>query len=505
MKHRILAIILALCMAVTLLPGIRVSASATAKDISSSTVVSGTGFDSFDFLTDTDIFISEESHGKATIRLQNSRGIGSLYLLFDWEYGEYTIQNNADGRQIVAGQEDYLHEFVDISGQFGTVPTDITLHFEQKVHLTEIYIFSEGETPDFVQKWDAPHEGKADMVLFSTHGDDEQLFFAGLLPYYAVERDLNVQVVYMTDHRKKTTKRTHEMLNGLWAVGIRAYPVFGGFSDFRVDDMELTYIGYKQLGVSKDDILSYVVEQIRRFKPIVAVGHDINGEYSHGMHMVYTDCLIDALEITADETKFPESAKKYGVWDIPKTYLHLYGENPIVIDYDKPLASFDGMTAFQVTQQLGFPCHISQHKTRFYRWIYGEEQEIHLASQITEYSPCQFGLYRSTVGPDVQKNDFMENVHGRAEQERLEQERLEQERLEQERLEQERLEQERLEQERLEQAALRRSRNTLVLCIIISAILVALLSALIARHSIRRKQKRHKRRRRRIATGKSHK
>jgi LmbE family N-acetylglucosaminyl deacetylase len=47
-------------------------------------------------------------------------------------------------------------------------------------------------------------EGGADLVLFSAHGDDEHLFFAGLLPTYAEERGYRVQVVYLTDHRNDT-------------------------------------------------------------------------------------------------------------------------------------------------------------------------------------------------------------------------------------------------------------------------------------------------------------
>jgi hypothetical protein len=94
----------------------------------------------------------------------------------------------------------------------------------------------------------------------------------------------------------------------------------------------------------------------------------------------------------------------------------------------------------------------------FVEWIYGTDGKLTKASQIKKYSPCQFGLYRSTVGADVLKNDFLENITTYAQQEKLEQERLEQERLEQERLEQERLEQERLEQERLEQERLEQER-----------------------------------------------
>jgi hypothetical protein len=113
----------------------------------------------------------------------------------------------------------------------------------------------------------------------------------------------------------------------------------------------------------------------------------------------------------------------------------------------------------QYTQQHGFPCHKSQQWTWFYGWIYGKNEQITKASQIKTYNPSNFGLYHSTVGQDISKNDFLENITTYAEQERLEQERLEQERLEQERLEQERLEQERLEQERLEQERLEKEQQ----------------------------------------------
>lgn len=425
----------------------------TAADITKETDFSGTGFASLAFLKDGNIKNYTSSTSNAEITLTNPKGIGSLYLLFDLEYGEYTVTDNDTGNTVTAGAQGFLHEYIALQN----TTTSVTVRFSNgKVRLSELYVFSTGEAPDFVQVWDAPLEGKADLVLFAAHGDDEQLFFAGLLPYYAKELGCAVQVVYMTDHRNLTNSRTHEMLNGLWSVGVRAYPVFGGFDDFLIEDKQGTYDEYAKLGVTQDMLQSFVVEQIRRFKPQVAVGHDLQGEYKHGMHMVYADLLVKALDMTNDATCFPESAEKYGLWDIPKTYLHLYETNPIVINYDVPLESFQGLTAFEVTRKLGYPCHESQQYTWFTKWLHWEGMRVNgtpiiRASQIEDYNPCKFGLYRSTVGADVQKNDFLENIVTYAEQERLEQERLEQERLEQERLEQERLEQERLEQERLEQ------------------------------------------------------
>ena len=423
-----------------------------AEDLRKTIKIKGSGFDSFRFLTDDDLKSYFKSSGSCNLKIQSEEAnIASLYLLFNLEYGEYTITDDATGNSLTAGTNGFLHEFVDLTEAFGGPVASVTIAFSNGVvRLSEICAFSEGQVPDFVQQWEAPLDSGADILLLSTHGDDEQLFFAGLFPLYAAERGYQIQVAYFTDHRNLTYKRTHEMLNGLWATGVKYYPVFGQFEDFLLESMEATYAEYSKRGTSKDEMLNFVVEQLRRFKPQVVIAHDINGEYSHGMHMVYTDLLIEALEITNNPEIYPELAEKYGLWDVPKTYIHLYEENPIVIDYDTPLKSFDGMTAFEVTQKIGFPCHESQLWTWFNRWINGNAGEITKASQIETYNPSNFGLYRSTVGEDVLKNDFMENITPYVEIHRLEAERLEAERLEQERLEAERLEAERLEAERLE-------------------------------------------------------
>ena len=450
--------ILGVLLAFSLAPA--AAAQEMARDITGEVRVTGTGYKDLDFLTDGYTGVYHTSSSDVTLTLESEEEMAGLYLMFDLEYGAYTITECGTGRIITAGENGFLHEYIDLQAAFGTAPTAVTLDFTNgKVRLSEITVYSSGQLPDSVQQWQPPLEGGADLVLFSTHGDDEHLYFAGLLPAYAAERGYRVQVVYLTDHRNDTNKRTHEMLNGLWNVGVRAYPVFGSFADFRVDSLQGTYDRYRsQYGTTREELLCYVVEQIRRFRPLVAVGHDLKGEYGHGMHRVYADLLTEAVHITDDPSSFPESAQQYGTWQIPKLYLHLYQQNPIVVDYDQPLTAFDGMTAFEVSQKLGFPSHKTQQWPAFVNWIYGENRQITKASQIQIHSPCKFGLYHSTVGEDVQKNDFFENVLSYEQQERLEQERLEQERLEQERLEQERLEQERLEQERLEQERLEQER-----------------------------------------------
>ena len=80
------------------------------------------------------------------------------------------------------------------------------------------------------------------------------------------------------------------------------------------------------------------------------------------------------------------------------------------MDFDVPLESLGGKTAFQVTQE-GFGCHKSQHWTWFYKWMYGTaDRPIKKAADIVKYSPCYYGLYDSKVGIDCVGGDFMENI-----------------------------------------------------------------------------------------------
>ncbi len=342
----------------------------------------------------------------AVLTLEHSDGIGSLYVIFDMEYGTFTVTDPILGESRQFGENVLFHEFADIAGAFGYAPKRIDITFEAGAgQINELFLFAPGTPPSWVQRWELPREGETDLVLFSTHGDDEQLFFAGLLPYYAGERGYQCQVVYLTDHRNRNTHRVHEMLDGLWAVGVDTYPVFGRFPDQFCESKRDAY-GYMAMeGITEEELVGFVVDNLRRFKPLVAVGHDLGGEYGHGQHMLYADMLIKAIEISMDPQKYPQSAQQYGTWDVPKTYLHLYTKNTIRMDWDQPLKSFGGMTAFRVSKDLGFSAHVSQ-QLNFGWFIKGKET----AAEINYCSPCRYGLYRSTVGADVEKTDMFENL-----------------------------------------------------------------------------------------------
>ena len=390
----------------------------TAEDISGRALLEKYhAFQPVGYLFDGSTYYSTQARQDGWVTLKAEQGMGSLYFIFGEDCPSLLLRNEDTGETREIQDNSFLHLFVDLEELFGGAVQRLTITFPEKQTLiSELSVYTAGQVPDSVQRWQEPKEHETDLVLFSAHGDDEQLFFAGLLPYYGAERGYQVQVVYLTDHRNQGARRRHEMLDGLWAVGIKTYPVFGSFGDYYTMSLSEAYSRYEKKGVTREELLGFVVEQLRRFRPKVAVGHDLSGEYGHGMHRLYADLLCQAVQISQDRQAYPELAERYGVWDVPKTYLHLYGENVIWMDWDQPLEAFDGMTAYQVTKQLGFASHPSQKG--YYGWFF---EDLDRAADIPEYSPCWYGLYRSTVGEDVQGNDFFENLTSYEEDGKMEQ------------------------------------------------------------------------------------
>lgn len=282
--------------------------------------------------------------------------------------------------------EEFLHHYID----FGETAESCTVYFESGASVCDIFAYGKGELPSGVQRWESPCEN-ADILVFSTHADDEILFLGGVLATYAGQQGLDVQVAYMTNYWNGAKVREHEKLDGLWESGVRNYPVNGDFDDIYAETLDGAMSVY-----SYDDVLGYVTEQIRRFKPLVCVTQDLNGEYGHGGHMLLAKAVCAAVDGSADAAFEPQSADKYGAWDVPKTYLHLYGENKITMNLREPLDKMKGRTAVEVASDAYL-----QHVSQQWCWFY--------VSDDYEYSCADFGLYRTTVGKDT-GSDMLENI-----------------------------------------------------------------------------------------------
>lgn len=339
-----------------------------------------------------------------SITITGDNKIYSLYIKWDLIPDEWTLSYN--GTSKTYGTNGFLHEYVEIPEGAET----LTITFSSSVSICDLHVYSAGTAPADVQTWKTPCD-KADILVFATHADDEILFLGGVLATYGGEQDLAVQVAYMCEFTSSAKIREHEKLDGLWESGIKHYPICGDFPDLYSTSLEAAKKQYIY-----DDVLSYTTSSIRRFKPLVVVTQDLNGEYGHGGHMLFSHAVAESVESSSDASYFPDSASEYGTWDVPKTYLHLYSDNKITMNLRLPLSRMGNRTSIEV-QTAAYKKHVSQQ----WCWFY--------VSDDYEYSCADFGLYRTTVGNDTD-NDMLENITTYEEQERLAKEQQEKESVE---------------------------------------------------------------------------
>ncbi len=327
-----------------------------------------------------------------SLTVRSRTPIKAAYIIWNENPADYTVSASEES---FAFDGEMLHKLII----FDNAVYEFTIDCHEGGSICDIYVFENTDFPDFVQQWDKPCK-QADMLILSAHADDEYLMFGGTIPYYAKELGLKVQVAYMTTHYEEQP-RPHELLDGLWAAGVKNYPVIGIIPD-------IPYSPIWSLEAAKNlydynSVLDWFIEQIRRFKPSVIITHDKDGEYGHGAHQMAASIVMDAVKISNDPEQFPDSAEKYGVWDVPKTYLHFWKENAITMDWERTLDSFGGMTAREAAE-----------------YCYGFHKSQHIWSMSVNYGPewdCrQFGLFRTLVGVD-EKADFMDHIEPLADEE----------------------------------------------------------------------------------------
>lgn len=291
--------------------------------------------------------------------------------------------------EIQRAEPDYASQYIALNTPVETLRL---IAAAGKMELSEVQVFTTGEPGPDVQIWRDPPE-KVDLMLFSTHPDDEVLWFGGLLPYYAGEKDMDVLVVnavYGWYYRRQ------ELLDALWTCGVDIYPILLGYPDAMASVAENLQIWGERNRQPTDRTVAIV----RQYRPDVVVLHDVNGEYGHSAHKTFCKLGQQAVTRAADKTQHVASLQEWGTWDVPKTYIHLWPENQLRMDWHQPLSAFGGRTGLEMAAEA-FQCHISQLE-KHYRVVDGGA-----------YDNALFGLWRTTVGDDLVKNDLFENIPGR--------------------------------------------------------------------------------------------
>lgn len=328
------------------------------------------------------------------ITAPEGKPIAGLYVCFGNMPESWEIQTSDDGKDwftAVPGDTRFLHAYVALPQPAQYVRLAVTSEKKTALRINDLFVLSEGDLPDWVQVWQ-PTEEKADILFLSTHPDDELIFFGGAIPTYAVEQQRKVVVAYFT---RSNTTRSSELLNGLWHMGVRTYPVIGNFKDSYAKNLKAAY---KSAG-GKDKVNEWIVGLYRQYKPEVVVTQDTNGEYGHKQHMMIADAAQNCIALAANEDEFTTSTIAYGTWQVKKLYLHLYPENQITFDWTVPLKSMNGATGIELAEEA-----YTLHKTQ-------ASSGMSVTETGTKYDNRVFGLAFTTVGEDVRKDDFLENIY----------------------------------------------------------------------------------------------
>ena len=327
---------------------------------------------------------------RITVTVPNDKKAALLTLAWSEAPSAFTVTlQNATGDTIDTITETNPGKMMNFAYDLDTATKKIFISTsDTTAGISELRVMEEGRISETVQRWQ-PIEGKVDLLVISTHEDDELLFFGGTIPYY-VAQGKNVVVVYMANCGRS---RYEEAMEGLWSCGLKNHPVFVGLEDKRLNDYDETV---NLWGLEKTEQI--VTELLRKYQPDVVVTHDINGEYGHNQHKLTSAVVRRAVYLAADAESDPESAAEYGTWEIKKLYIHLYEGNQITMTaYDEPLEELGGLTATQVAT-IAYSKHVSQQK------YYSMEK------QGVQYDNRKYGLILTNVGDDVAKNDLFENV-----------------------------------------------------------------------------------------------
>lgn len=384
----------ALVLSIAFLQGFIIvkAADGTARELTKQCAVTADGKNA-SYLTDNNIYTYLKVN---EVEIKSDAPLYGVYILFDRTPTEWKL--TAKDKEQICGKNGFLHEFVELSGE-----TEIKLSFESGTTVADVFVYGEGALPNTVQRWELLE--RADIMICPTHSDDDQLYFAGMIPW-CTAKGYDVQIVYFTNHWN-THDRPHELLNGLWHCGLRYYPYISDHPDLYSLSLAEAEQVFKGVGLDKNYFVEFYVDLLQRYQPLVVAGHDQNGEYGHGAHMLNSTVLREAVSLSAER----------GLWDVPKTYIHLWGENQATFNWDIPMEELGGKTPFEVSQE-GYGFHYSQHRFEsLSRWLYGVEgAPITKASQIYSYSPCRYGLFRSTVGLDTTENSLFEHLKSYKEQ-----------------------------------------------------------------------------------------
>lgn len=310
------------------------------------------------------------------IQITANEKIAGLYI--EWNtFGEEAAVLTYGSKSMEIGKSSsYIHEYISLDGSADAC----TITVSSETRIGSIYAFSKGELPSSVQRWETM-EKEADIMVFPAFGCEETLLFGPQIATFA--KDYKVQVMYLCKYDDSASvERMHELLDALWQLGVRYYPVNAGCNEIISTTYEAAKMQYDGEAIKKE-----LEAALLKYQPLVVISMGPNKGALNSVHKFYGELLVEALTNTEDKNM------------VQKIYFRRHAENQILFPVEENL-------------QLAKKAY-----TRFASLLYGN---VSPTGDTSSYFCCaEFGLYKSTVGFDT-GNDMLEHVKFRIKEEEKE-------------------------------------------------------------------------------------
>ena len=310
--------------------------------------------------------------------------------LTPWEARAFDAATG-EWRTVYATEEAFYNQYIPLPEGYAAIRLVNTDKEGYEMKVSELHVLGQGEVPGWVQRW-KDFEGKADLVLLITDPGDEYLFFGGLLPTYIAQG----KEIMLCECVNTIAAYKSQLLDGAWMCGLRNYPYMAYFRPNMSTTLQGQYDNWSEV-----QFVRHVSRIMRMYKPDVLVTHSKNGEGIDGGHRVCADAAIRSLTTAMDEKyDVGYGYANWGNWKVKKLYLHLYGDQETILDYDTPLDYYGGRTAREMAEEA-YALQDYQRKSL-------KGRNLTFGEGVCDGSA--FGLAYSQVGEDTGAGDLFEHL-----------------------------------------------------------------------------------------------